>query len=106
MPAAEASFAPQHALYERFSLSAGSGGLAETRQAGVVEAAGFEDLLPDAPDLRFYVLTAMRLEALVRSFLVRIHQARVAGDIGGEDGGETAGCGHSSGIPARRRPAK
>jgi hypothetical protein len=38
----------------------------------------------------------MCLEALVRAFLVRPHQARVACHIGGEDCGETASSRHCS----------
>jgi hypothetical protein len=36
-------------------------------------------------DLRIDELPEMRLEARVRSLLVRAHQTRVAGDIGGQD---------------------
>jgi hypothetical protein len=58
-------------------------------------------------DLRIDQLPAMRLEAFERAFFVRLHQARIAGHIGGEDRGETARRGHySSGMPALRRPAK
>src|SRR5580692_2392427 len=42
----------------------------------------------------------MRLEAFVRAFLIRSHQARIAHHIRGEDRGETAGGGrggHCSG---------
>jgi hypothetical protein len=42
----------------------------------------------------------------VRPFLIRTHQARVPCHIGGEDRGEATRRGHSSGIPASRRPAK
>jgi hypothetical protein len=56
-------------------------------------------------DLRVDELAAMRLKALVRAFLVRAHQTRIPRHIGGEDRGETAGRDHSSGKPARRRPA-
>ena len=45
-------------------------------------------------DLRVDELAAMRLEAFVRAFLVRAHQARIARHIGGEDRGETADSGH------------
>jgi hypothetical protein len=48
-------------------------------------------------DLRVDQLAAMRLQALVRAFLIRTHQARVACHIGGEDRGKTAGRGHSCG---------
>ena len=37
----------------------------------------------------------MRLEALVRTFLIGTHQARISHHIGGEDRGETAGGGRS-----------
>jgi hypothetical protein len=38
--------------------------------------------------------------------LVLAHEARVADDIDGEDGGEAAGGGHCSGTSALRRPSK
>ena len=57
-------------------------------------------------DLRLDELAAMRPEAFVGAFLVTTHQARIARHIGCEDCGKTAGSGHSSGIPARRRPVK
>jgi hypothetical protein len=41
-------------------------------------------------DLRVNELPEMRSEPFVRPFLVRTHQARVAGHIGGEDRSETA----------------
>ena len=44
-------------------------------------------------DLRIDQFDEMRLEALVRAFLIRAHQARIAHHIGGEDRGETAGGG-------------
>jgi hypothetical protein len=47
-------------------------------------------------DLRVDELAAMRLEALVRAFLVHAHQARIARHIGGQDRGETADSGHFS----------
>jgi hypothetical protein len=50
-------------------------------------------------DLRVDELAAMRFEALVRSFLVRAHQTRVARHIGGEDRGKTARRGHGCGSP-------
>ena len=50
-------------------------------------------------DLRVDELAAMRLEAFVRAFLIRAHQARIARHIGGEDRGETAGRGHGCGSP-------
>src|SRR5437868_2924156 len=37
----------------------------------------------------------MRLDALVRAFLIGAHQARIAHHIGGEDRGKTAGGGRS-----------
>jgi len=51
-------------------------------------------------DLRIDELDEMRLEARVRAFLVRTHQARISDHIGSEDRGETAGGGgrgHGSG---------
>jgi hypothetical protein len=45
----------------------------------------------------------MRLEVLERPFLIRSHQPRIAGYIGGEDRGETAfdGLVHSLSLPRR-----
>ena len=51
-------------------------------------------------DLRIDHFVQMRLEAFVRAFLIRAHQARIPHHIGGEDRGETAGGGrggHCSG---------
>jgi hypothetical protein len=45
-------------------------------------------------DFRIDQLAQMRPEALVRAFLVRAHQPRVARHIGGKDRGETANSGH------------
>jgi hypothetical protein len=69
-------------------------------------AGGVDDAAGMLADLWVDELAAMRLEASVRAFLIRPHQTRVARDIGGEDRGKTAGCGHSSGIPASRSPVK
>ena len=47
-----------------------------------------------------YAFDDIRLDAFVRAFLVRRHQARIAHHMGGEDRGETAGggcSGHCSG---------
>jgi hypothetical protein len=41
-------------------------------------------------DLRIDQLAEMRLEPLVRAFLIRPHQARIPRHIGGEDRGEAA----------------
>ena len=42
-------------------------------------------------DFRIEKVAAQCLEAFVRAFLVRPHQPRIAGNIGGEDSGEAAG---------------
>jgi len=47
-------------------------------------------------DLRINELREMRFEAFVRSFLIRTHQARIAGHISGKDRSETADRGHFS----------
>ena len=49
---------------------------------------------------------AVVAQCLRRARLVEPHQAAVACHISGKDRGELADCGHSSGIPALRRPAK
>ena len=56
-------------------------------------------------DFRIDQFDEMRLEALVRAFLIRTHQARIAHHIRREDRGETAGGGRgshcSSGVTSR-----
>jgi len=56
---------------------------------------GLDDAAVMLAGLRVDDFAHMRLEALVRAFLVRSHQARIADHIGREDCGETAGRGHS-----------
>jgi len=65
---------------------------------------GLDDPPVMGGDLRIDQLAADRLEPRQRPLLVRSDQPRVARHIGGKDRGETAGCSHSSGKPARRRP--
>jgi hypothetical protein len=48
---------------------------------------------------------AMRPHCARRPGLVLAHQARVADDVRGDDCRQLAGLGHSSGIPALRRPS-
>src|SRR5271157_4021495 len=55
-------------------------------------------------DLRIEELVAQRFEAFEGAFLVRPHQPRMAGDIGGQDRGEAAGLAHVASPIARRRP--
>src|SRR4029077_1439418 len=62
-------------------------------------AGGLDDPPTVLSDLRINELTAQRLEAFERTFLVRPHQPRISRDIGGEDRGKTAGRGHNSGTP-------
>jgi hypothetical protein len=56
-------------------------------------------------DLRIEQFAQMRLEALVRAFLIGAHQTRIARHIGGEDRGKAAGRGRrghcSSGANSR-----
>ncbi len=47
---------------------------------------------------------AMGIEPIKRPFLISAYQARLAGDIGGEDRGEAAGRGYPS-QPALRSPS-
>src|SRR5262245_10631363 len=56
------------------------------------------------PDLRVEELREMRLEALVRAFLIRPHQSRIPRHIRGKDRGETAARGHPF-HPALRMPS-
>jgi hypothetical protein len=51
-------------------------------------------------DLRLNQLAKMRFEPLVRPLLIRPHQARITGHVGGEDRGEAADRGH--GLPGGR----
>src|SRR6516225_3792527 len=53
-------------------------------------------------DLRVDQLAAMRLELLVRPFLVCTHQPRIARHIGGQDRCETADSGHFRQIAKQR----
>jgi len=62
-------------------------------------AGGLDDTPVMLADFRINELDEMRLDAFVRSFLIRTHQARVAYYIGGEDRGKAAGSslgGHGS----------
>ena len=52
------------------------------------------DPAPVLGDLRIDQLLEVRLQPLVRPLLIRAHQARIAGHVGGEDRGETADRGH------------
>jgi hypothetical protein len=54
------------------------------------------DPAPVLGDLGVDQLTEMSFEPLVRPLLIRPHQARVPGHIGGKDRGEAAGRGHVS----------
>jgi hypothetical protein len=56
-------------------------------------------------DLWINKFAAQGFEAFERAFLVGPDQPRIARHIGGEDRSKTADGGHSSGKPARRRPA-
>jgi hypothetical protein len=63
-----------------------TGEFREQAVAGVLD-----DVAPVLLDLRIDQLPEVRLEAFVRTLLVRPHQTRIARHIGGEDRGETAG---------------
>jgi hypothetical protein len=58
---------------------------------------------PRCCDLRIDELAAMRFEAFERSFLVGAHQPRIAGHIGGENGGQLAFDGLLHSLPQHRR---
>jgi hypothetical protein len=45
-------------------------------------------------DLRINELPEMSFEPLVCPLLIRAHQTRISGHVGGKDGGETADRGH------------
>ena len=56
-------------------------------------------------DGRVDEVAAQRPKPRERALLVRAREPAVADHVGGEDGGELAGFGHSSGAPARRMPS-
>ena len=65
----------------------------ELRQHAV--AGGLDNPAVMLADLRTEQFAQLRLEALVRAFLIDTHQARIPHHIGGEDRRETAGGGRS-----------
>ena len=67
-------------------------------------AGGIDDAALVLGDCRIDELAAQRLEAFERAFLVRPHQPRIPGHIGGEDRGETAGLAHRASPAARCSP--
>ena len=96
--------AVEHAALHLGGAAHGVDNAGKFRQQPV--AGGLDDATMVLGDLRIDQLPAMCLEAFERAFLVRTHQARIAGHIG-EDRGKTAGRGlYSSGMPALRKPAK
>ena len=81
--------------------------LDHTRELDQESVAGcLDDPAFMAGDLRIEKLAAQPVEAFERAFLVRPHQPRIPGHIGGEDRGETAGLAHSTSPAANRRPDK
>ena len=81
---------------------------------GVDHAAELDDravagALDDAavmPAMRVDQIAAQRPEPRQRAILVRPGEPAIADDIGHQNRGELPGLGHSSGIPALRRPSK
>jgi len=69
-------------------------------------ARGFHKPAVMRGDRRVDYLGADGPEPPERAGFVRADQSRIAGDICCQDGGKAAGRGHSSGIPALRRPTK
>jgi hypothetical protein len=67
-------------------------------------AGGLDDAAVVLGDLRIDELMAQRFEAFEGAFLVRPHQPRVAGHLGGQNRGEAAGLAHVASPAARRRP--
>ena len=59
-------------------------------------AGGLDDAAAMLGDLGVDQFAPKRLQRGERALLVRAHQPRVAGDIGGENGGEAAGSWHLS----------
>ena len=68
-------------------------------------ARGLDDTSPELRHNRPRPL-AMFAHHPRRPRLVLAHEARVAGNVGGENRGEAAGGGHCSGTPALRKPAR
>jgi hypothetical protein len=78
-------------------LQSASHGVHHTGKFGQQPVAGvLYGTAPVFPDLRLDQLPEMRFQAFVRPLLIRAHQARVAGHVGGEDRGEAADGGHLS----------
>ena len=76
-----------------------------TRELGKETVAGIlHNAASVLADLRISQFLEMGFEPLVRPFLIRTHQPRVAGYIRCKDGGEAAGLAHVSSPAARRRP--
>jgi len=77
-----------------------AGKLGEQSVAGV-----FDHSAPVLGDVWVDQFGEMSLQALVRALLIRANQARIAGDIGGQDRCEFTGRAHFSGNPALRYPS-
>jgi len=56
-------------------------------------AGGLDNAAVMLANLRIEQFDEMRLEALVRAFLIHTHQARITHHIGGEDRGQSTGSG-------------
>jgi hypothetical protein len=69
-------------------------------------AGGFDDPAMVLSDFWIDEFATQSFEAFEGTFLIRPHQPRIAGDIGSEDCGETAGLAHSDSPAAKRRPER
>src|SRR5262249_39911339 len=92
-------------IAKTLEMPAGGEGLDDQILAFDVAVTGvLYNAAPVLADLRFNELPEMGFEAFVRPLLILSHKSRITCHIGGEDSGETAGCSHCSGKPARLRP--
>ena len=92
-----------HRILNRDGAAHGFDDAAELDQRTVAGALEHAAVL--ARDGRIEEVGAKRPQPRERAILVHARHAAEAGDIGGEDRRDFTGLGHSSGIPALRRPA-
>ena len=99
----DAGVALDHAVLDFNGATHGVDDAAELDDAAVAGA------LDDAPmvhrDGRVDQVAAKRPKPRENPILVRTGKPRIADDVGHQDRGQFAGLGHSSGIPALRRPS-
>ena len=97
-------FAVNHSALDLHSAAHGVHNTRKLRQEAI--ASVLHNPAAVLPDLRIDQFPEVCLEAFVRTFLVRPHQARIARHIGREDRREPAGLAHDASPIARRRPVR